>query len=204
MIPFRIRYGGSVKKITLFRNLLAKLCYSRVSIEEILVIYDLYEQMVVESEAKEEFDRKYGAWLITCYGLLNQINPQSYPYQLPDELKEIWVTELVPLLPSEKAFKSWKGNPVNRDSFRVTLDLQLKVRKPSGYKIGKGYTDKGTARNPAVDASPSWQHLAQSHIPDRGASDYLSKVKHDSHVIQRDKVERRTRLAEIIARHRAE
>jgi hypothetical protein len=33
---------------------------------------------------------------------------------------------------------------------------------PPKLYIGKGYTDKGTARNPALDGSPPWQEVGQT------------------------------------------
>lgn len=41
--------------------------------------------------------------------------------------------------------------------------IPLKRLPPKAY-IGKGYTDKGTARDPAVDGNPSWQEIASSFV----------------------------------------
>jgi hypothetical protein len=62
--------------------------FLRVSVEEIIVLYHLFDQLVLEMESKEDFDRKYGAWLITCFALLNKINPQAYPYQVPESERQ--------------------------------------------------------------------------------------------------------------------
>lgn len=48
--------------------------------------------------------------------------------------------------------------------------IPLKEIKPKGY-IGKGYTDKGTARNPAKDGSPSWQEVAMSKSGEENESE---------------------------------
>lgn len=192
MFPYKVKYKQGVKKITIFRNLLAKMIFLRVGIEEILVLYDLFDQLVQEMEAKEDFDRKYGAWLITCYALLNKINPQSYPYRVPEGERSLWIEELQPYLPSERALLSWKANPINHDSFRVTVDLQLRARKPSSFKIGKGYTDKGSVRNPAEDASPRWQDVAQQDLRQP-----MNKRPHDAHVRDRNRAEAKSRAARM-------
>jgi hypothetical protein len=166
--------------------------FLRVSVEEIIVLYHLFDQLVLEMESKEDFDRKYGAWLITCFALLNKINPQAYPYQVPESEKAIWIRELQPYLPSERALLSWKNNPINRDSFKVTLDLQLRARRPSSYKIGKGYTDKGSARNPAEDSSPRWQDVAQTEVPNSPR-----KSPHDAHVRDHARVHAQTRIGKV-------
>lgn len=41
--------------------------------------------------------------------------------------------------------------------------IPLKQLPPKGY-IGKGYTDKGTARDTAKDGSPSWQEIASQSV----------------------------------------
>lgn len=193
MNAYKIKYKGGIKKVTLFRNLLAKMLYLNVTIEEVLVIYDLYELCLTESEQKVDFDRKYGAWLITCYALLNKINPQSFPYSLDAGLRAQFIEALVPLLPSKRAFLSWEGNPVNVNSFRVSVDLRLKARKPSTYRLGKGYTDKGSARNPARDGSPDWKEVARADIPQRPV-----QGKFDSHVILHGKVQAKSRADAIL------
>lgn len=195
MFPYKVKIKQGTKRITLFRNLLAKMIFLRVGIEEIIVLYHLFDQLVMEMETKEDFDRKYGAWLITCFALLNKINPQSYPYQIPESERMIWVRELQPLLPSERALLSWKNNPINRECFKVSLDLQLRARKPSSYKIGKGYTDKGSARNPAEDASPRWQDVAQKEVPNPPR-----KSPHDAHVRDHNRTQAASRAARLFER----
>lgn len=189
MSPYRVKYRQGLKKITLFRNLLAKLVFEKVGIDEIIVIFDLFDQLIVESETKEDFDRKYGAWLITCYALLNQINPQVYPFSMTSGQRAEWAENLKPLLPSHRALSSWAGNPINHDPFRVIIDLQLKVRKPSSFKIGKGYTDKGTARNPATDGTPRWQEVAGSDIIREQKVGVVSFNPMDAHVVLKQKVD---------------
>lgn len=44
-----------------------------------------------------------------------------------------------------------------------SLGRPVKELPPKAY-VGKGYTDKGTARNPAKDGSPSWQEVAQAYV----------------------------------------
>lgn len=45
-------------------------------------------------------------------------------------------------------------------------------RLPPKQYIGKGYTDKGTARNPAIDGSQPWQEIGQTLAYDPEESIY--------------------------------
>jgi hypothetical protein len=45
---------------------------------------------------------------------------------------------------------------------RKNLNLRKKSREPN--RIGVGYRDHGTARNPALDGSPSWEEVATAHL----------------------------------------
>lgn len=176
---WRIKYRNGVKRITLFRNLLAKLVYRGLGIDETLVLYDLYGNLVDECEQKVDFARKYEAWLITCFALLNDKNPQTFPFRLQGHEELAYRDLLQPYLPSERAFLSWTGNPINHDPFRVIADFQLTVKKPSSYRLGKGYTDKGSAKRPEKDGSPGWKEVAtKSKEPVPSVKNFDTHVRH--------------------------
>lgn len=54
-----------------------------------------------------------------------------------------------------------------KDSYNIkpyrSLGTPVSELPPKAY-IGKGYTDQGTAKEPAIDGSPSWQEVATKDI----------------------------------------
>lgn len=54
-----------------------------------------------------------------------------------------------------------------KDSYNIkpyrSLGTPLNELPPKAY-IAKGYTDKGTAKEPAIDGSPAWQEVASKDI----------------------------------------
>jgi len=162
---FRIKYSPGTKRITLFRNLLAQLCYADygLSLEETLVLFDLMSGFPEQVSKDKQFAQKYSEWLITVHGALSALPVLSFPLVLTEDKRKKLAEELKPLLPSSHAFYGWKGNPALVHSFKVipNIDLGLKKRLPPKRFLGVGYRDKGTAKDPAVDGSPSWKKVAR-------------------------------------------
>lgn len=157
----KVKYKGGTKKITLLRNLCAKLAYHPLgwSVDEAYVVYDLHDLMYQQASKDQEFNNKYGLWLNTLGGILKELNPQSYPFKLKSTVD--FESSLKSLLPSRSAFYGWEKNPVKVKSYTLSLNLKLPKIKTSSFKIGVGYRDKGSAKNKAKDGSPSWQDVAQ-------------------------------------------
>jgi hypothetical protein len=164
---YKVSYRTGTKQITLYRNLLAAITYEQggVSIEEILVLFDLAGKMEEKRQKDRAFDEKYGDWLITSFDFVSGLSPQVFPYVYHGDRQEAEKT-LTPFLPSRQAYFGWRRNPVRDTPARVQLRNPLappKALPPKRY-IGVGYRDKGNRRDPAVDGTPSWQETASSQV----------------------------------------
>lgn len=162
---YKVSYRTGTKQITLYRNLLAAVCYEQggVSIEEILVLYDLSQKMQEKRQKDKAFDDKYGDWLITSFNFISGLDPRVFPFVLKGNNQKV-EESLTPFLPSRQAYFGWKKNPVRDTPVRIQLRNPLappKALPPKRY-IGVGYRDKGNRRDPAVDGTPSWQEVANS------------------------------------------
>jgi hypothetical protein len=164
---YKVSYRTGTKQITLYRNLLAAVCYEQggISIEEILVLYDLAQKMEEKRQRDKAFDDKYGDWLITSFDFIGTLSPQVFPFQYKGDVSKAEET-LTPFLPSRQAYYGWKRNPVRETPARIQLRNPLAPPRtlPPKRFVGVGYRDKGTRRDPAVDGSPSWQDVANSAV----------------------------------------
>jgi hypothetical protein len=161
-----VDYQKGTKLITLYRNLLAAIVYEQggVSIEEILVLYDLALKMEEKRDKDQAFSEKYGNWLITSFQFLDKLGPKVFPFHCPESLRVQGEHFLMPYLPSRQAYFGWKRNPVRTTPARILLRNPLAPPPKIAPKrfLGVGYRDKGSRRDPAQDGSPSWQEVANS------------------------------------------
>ena len=162
----RLRYTKKVKYITLVRFLTGKICFDpeRVQRIDILLIYDsmLVLQDLVEKD--ENFKVKFGSDLESLAKILKSF--KLHPKTKILDVKKLGnqIEKEIPnfVLPKRNLSTIWKF--VEKMYFfspSTTTGVELKRLPPKQY-IGKGYTDKGTARNPALDGSPSWQEVGQT------------------------------------------
>jgi hypothetical protein len=162
-----VKIKTGTKQITLYRNLLAEIVYEQggVSMEDILVLYDLASKMEEKRQKDKAFDEKYGGWLITSFEFISTLSPQVFPFNYTGNRQEA-EKSLIPFLPSRQAYFGWRRNPVRSSPAEVRLRNPLRSPKtlPPKRFIGVGYQDKGNRRDPAVDGTPSWQQVATSEV----------------------------------------
>lgn len=162
----RLRYTKKVKYITLVRFLTGKICFDseRVQRIDLLLIYDsmLILQDLVEKD--ENFKVKFGSDLESLAKILKSF--KLHPKTKVLDVKKLGnqIEKEVPnfILPKRNLSTIWKY--VEKMYFfspSTSSGVELKRLPPKLY-LGKGYTDKGTARNPALDGSPSWQEVGQT------------------------------------------
>jgi hypothetical protein len=182
---YKVVYKTGTKQVTLYRNLLARVCYEQggISLEDIIVLYDLAQKMEEKRQKDRAFDEKYGTWLITSFGFISTLSPQVFPWTFQGNREEVEDT-LRPFLPSRQAYFGWVKNPVRSTPVEIRLRNPLAPPKaiPPKRFIGVGYRDKGNRRDPAIDGSPSWQEIATSG---------LMRTKEDSPI-------RETRLGKVL------
>jgi len=162
---YTVRLKAGIKKVPLFRFLLAKLVYGRehegVSVEEFLVFHELFFDLV---DSKDPNLRK--KWE-TSFEKVSSIIPamseiSEFPVVLDEDsrvaLKQILQDD--PILPNPEAYFGLLGNRDMRNSFRVQFRSSWIPPKRVERYIGVGYKDKGSRRCPELDGSPSWQTVA--------------------------------------------
>lgn len=184
-----IRTG--VKRITLSRTIVGKIVWSgNLSLPELHVLYQNQLWLEQKCSTDSSFRKKFGSSLEDLSFILKSANigrglTEGAVSYLRKEMKKL--QEFVPPkrnMPQLEArlSKSFYTRPY-REQGVPTKSL------PPKKVIGKGYRDHGTAKNEALDGSPSWQEVAsyvsqlQRRIQEEfneanRTNDYLQKLKH--------------------------
>jgi len=164
---YKVRIKKGVKRITLFRFLLAKAVFDDVDgvhLDEFIVLQELYYDLIDSSDPG--FVKKYGNWLKTINPFIKDLALcQEFPMRLEkgSKTEELYVKFLEPHLPTKNAYFGLKGNRELRSSWTLILNSQLSPqRRFHKSVIGVGYRDKGH-RKESHDGNPNWKDVA-SHF----------------------------------------
>jgi len=161
----KVTYSKKVKRITLQRFLCTKIIYEvdEVTLTDILTLYDNLIHLQQLSDSNKEFRKKFGIALEALSKCLKNFRIRDSKNMLKTVKKLSIQLRQIP-----EDFMYPKRNlrtiePKIRNLYQLQKSkpsgIPLSQTKPKAY-IGKGYTDKGTARNPAKDGSPTWQEVA--------------------------------------------
>jgi hypothetical protein len=165
---YKVKIAPGTKRITLYRNLLAKCCFDPegIRIEELLTIYHLAQELQEKLEKDPEFKQKFELWLITTFEFVKILgSAREFPAVLKGSLVKDWEERLKPYLPSREAYFGWKNNPIKRLNVKVLLRNSLEPPKNLSQRkrtMGVGYRDKGHKRDLAYDGSPHWTEIASA------------------------------------------
>lgn len=164
----QIVYSKKTKRVTLQRYLSSKIAFfpEDTTFSDILVLYDNLLWLQDKSIKDPQFREKFGIALEALAKLLKGT-----------KISEKTVSKTVRKL--SKQFKDklegflYPKRNVKQIGTRARKSFRLQIPKQPGTKnselppkqyIGRGYDDKGTARDSAKDGSPSWQEVASSKI----------------------------------------
>lgn len=161
----RVNYARKIKRIQLERYLVSKIVFKleEVTFTDILVLYDNLLWCQDKSLMDPSFQKKFGGFLEKLTVLLKEtrFHEKTFSKTLQNfsvKLKEVSEGHLIPERNLSSSFKHLKGlfhcTPTKSTGVPVKQLPPVKV-------IGRGYRDKGNAKDLAFDASPSWQEVAQ-------------------------------------------
>lgn len=135
-----------------------------ITLEEILIIFDNLLFLQEFCERDFNFYKKFGKSLEDLAKILKKVNFSethnllSKVQRAAKLIKRVLEGFLYPVRNYKNQYRLQRSL-VQVKNF--TLGVTVKQLPPKKV-IGKGYTDKGTAKNPAIDGSPSWQEVAMS------------------------------------------
>lgn len=170
----KIIYSKRLKRVTLQRVLVSKIIFfsKEITRTDLLVLFD--NQLFLEDLASSDpsFRSKFGENLGGLSKLLKELRfERGLDFGLIARLKNRFLKELDGFYLPRRNYPltSQRVRSLYEVRYQGDLGIPLKQLPPKKF-IGKGYSDKGTARNTALDGSPSWQEVAS--IPLYEGDDY--------------------------------
>ena len=177
-----ITIGKKVKRVGLQRFLLSKIAFEKDKVEnrDILALFD--NQIWLERKCLTDlrFSEKFETTLEVVSDILRDLNvgqglSQKSLSRMSSKVKGSLSDFLFPLRNFAQMKSKFSG------TYSLTLQYATGIptkRLPPKAYIGKGYGDKGTAKKPEIDASPSWQAVATAvSNRERQEADGLEEIK---------------------------
>lgn len=162
-----VMIGKNVRRITLLRYLVSKIVYEIETIElrDVLAVYSCILDVQDLASKDPSFNQKFGSTLEVLAKLLKGVRFKKLDSKNIEMLRKALVnTPETFLYPKRNlsGIRAKVGGTYSITYLRSQGTLN-KLLPPKLY-IGKGYSDKGTARNTAEDGSPRWQDVAMSEV----------------------------------------
>jgi hypothetical protein len=164
-----VRISAKAKRVTLQRYLLSKIVYAteEFDLQDLCCLFE--NQIWLESKVSKDpdFSSNFGRDFETLSILLKEVNFQTkftdrallrFRGRLKDNLEAL----ILPKRNYKDTERLYKGLFQLLPSSPAGKLLKL---LPEKSRIGIGYRDKGSARDPAYDGSPSWQEVAVHRGP---------------------------------------
>lgn len=158
-----VSIGRRVKRISLQRFLLAKICYETYKVDgrDIVALY--INQLWLESKclSDRQFSNKFNLLVGPLGELLSTADLSNRSKVLT--FRSTIIKRLQAYIVPERNYAQWKSKFAGSYELVRPKESGVETKKlPQQRYIGIGYRDKGTAKNPAEDGSPSWQEVAVS------------------------------------------
>jgi hypothetical protein len=173
---YSLKIKKGIRKKDLFRFLLAKMLYEReegLHLDEFLVLWELYLQLLEIQSKDPSFREKYGEFFKNSFVFFRELGHQKeFPIRIEENENSQYLERismvLEPMLPTRSAYFGLKGQKSLKSGFSLVFQEELLQRKvPGPRRIGVGYRDKGSRRDPAFDGSPDWREVATSKQEER-------------------------------------
>jgi len=168
MLSSCVRISVKAKRVTLHRWLLARLKYDteEFDLTDLCCLFENQLWLEKKVQTDPEFSSKFGKSLEDLSILLKEIN---FRMEFTSRALIRFRNKLIDLedfiLPSRN-YNSLKSSMRGLFSLEPSSALgKLKKSIPPTARIGKGYRDKGSARDLAYDGSPKWQEVAAHRGP---------------------------------------
>lgn len=157
------------------RFLISKIVFTedQLTLEEISILFGAFEDIVQKSARDKIFRAKYLNEMFTFRAIFQDL--ESLLWMEGNKRTEVMKRYEFyrGKLFSARYYYAIKGQIARKFSIAVKIRFPKKF-KPKAY-IGKGYGDKGTAKNTAYDGNPSWQEVASSNCESYSSSPSYSE-----------------------------
>lgn len=155
--------------MTLQRLLCSEIAYQEenAKFQDVLVLYDNMMWLQEKALVDPHFQQKFGQDLSTLADILKGIrfHPNTFAQTIVKLARELRA-KLEHFLYPKRNLPGIRQHV--RGRYQVLPHRESgtpRKQLPAKRRIGVGYRDKGHRRDPAWDASPSWQEVAMSTLP---------------------------------------
>lgn len=168
------------RRITLQRFLLSKVVYEEKNFTPTDLLGLFLNQLWLESKCRSDaqFREKFGKSLEDLSSILKELNFRTeftdramsrFRMRIKNKLEKFYFEH-----------RNYTHIRIRYNGFVQPVDptlrnLEKRSKKLQRRRIGIGYRDKGTLKNPAVDGSPSWQEVATHRGPLYGGTNEKEK-----------------------------
>lgn len=154
--------GKKVRRMTLLRYVCSKIVYKEdVELRDILALFQCLIDCQTLSQRDPNFKNKFGS---TLEVLAKSVKGVRMSKSVLADLSSL--RRAILNVPERFLYPKRNLSQIKRRvsgsyhlHFPKSLGIPTKSLPPKLY-VGKGYSDKGTAKNVAVDGSPRWQDVA--------------------------------------------
>ena len=164
----QVTYGRRLKRITLTRAICSLVVFfpELVTRNHLLVLFDNMLWLQTKSEKDQDFAKKFGLYLkVLAYILKHHRNPNPLSPKSIAKLSNSFLQNLSGFLLEKRHARGELRKWMRFVEVRLPRALGQDTRTLTKPRfIGVGYRDKGTAKNTALDGTPSWQEVASQPI----------------------------------------
>lgn len=164
----QVTYGRRLKRMTLQRALVAKISFfpKLIDYQDVLVLFDNLLWCQQKCVQDHDFSEKFGLYLkVLAYILKRENFQEQMTAKQLQRLSNSFLNNLSGFSLKERNTKSVLRSVMSKVQVRASKSqgVLTKTLSPASY-IGVGYRDKGSARIPHLDGSPTWQEVAVQPI----------------------------------------
>lgn len=156
----------SKKVDTVVRFLISKLVFTseELTLLESTALFLSYEQMVIKVAKDKIYKQKYGYDIFLIRHIIQSLkdlveSPPDARFAFMEEYRSLFHRNTHF---SRRYYFAIKGQM--KRSYNLFIQRRFVKKFPAKAFIGKGYRDKGSAKNVSLDGSPSWQEVAVDEI----------------------------------------
>jgi len=150
--------NSKIKDIVLFRTLLSKLLFTeeKFSEEDEVMLFTVWERVVQKCAKDRNFKDKYFFLVFLTRNIFKNLSAFCASRIAIEQTRK----ELLSLFSHGRQIIGAHYFYGNVPKFTVSMKFGEPQKPKERNRIGVGYRDKGNAKQPAWDASPSWQEVA--------------------------------------------
>lgn len=164
----RVIYGRRTKRVTLVRALVGLIAFSpqKVSRNHLLVLFDSMIWLQRKAQSDHDFATKFGIYLkVLSYILKHHRESDALTLKSVRTLSNSFLRNLSGFMIEKRNVNHVLARAMSRVEVRPGKQPGIEKRSlPPARYIGVGYRDKGTAKKPWIDGTPSWQEVASQPI----------------------------------------